>query len=412
MAGCCVAMKIILDGMGGDHAPRSVVDGAAQALSTYPDIDVAITGDPAILEPQLREASADMSRVQIVPAFQVVQMTDEPVRAVRDKPDSSLVRALRLLAEDPQAMLISAGNTGALVAGATLLVRRIPGIKRPGLAPVLPTRTGAACLIDGGANSDCKASYLAQFGIMGSIYMQKVHGISEPRVGLINNGSESGKGTALTKEAYKLLEKAPIRFVGNVEGRALLSGHYDVLVTDGFTGNILLKFTEGCTRTLLGMLKQFISESFPAKLGALLMKGAFSKLRSRMDYKEYGGALLLGINGGVMKAHGSSDGRAIFAAIRTARTFLLQDVVGSIRDEIHALQPEKKASDTADSKSAGRKSSDKEKNSRKGESKTETSKSSAERDRSASGGKNPAAKGSSSGKGSSAKKKAEKHGAD
>lgn len=348
-------MKIILDGMGGDHAPRAIVDGAAQAVRLYSDIDIIITGDPAILTPQLREASADMSRIEIEPAFQVVQMSDEPVRAIREKPDSSLVRALGLLAEDPQAMLISAGNTGALVAGATLLVRRIPGIKRPGLAPVLPTRGGAACLIDGGANAECKASYLAQFGIMGSIFMQKVHNIPEPRVALINNGSEPGKGTALTKEAFKLLEKAPIRFVGNVEGRDILSGHYDVLVTDGFTGNILLKFTEGCTKALLGMLKQYISESLPAKLGALLMKGAFSKLRSRMDYKEYGGALLLGINGGVMKAHGSSNGRAICAAIRTARTFMLGDVVGAIRDEIHALEPAKAA---GDEESSGKKGAD------------------------------------------------------
>lgn len=359
--------------MGGDHAPRAVVDGAAQALRTFPDIEIVITGDPALLEPQLREASADMQRVEIVPAFQVVQMTDEPVRAVRDKPDSSLVKALDILAQDPAAMLISAGNTGALVAGATLLVRRIPGIKRPGLAPVLPTKTGAACLIDGGANAECKASYLAQFGIMGSIFMQKVHNVPEPRVALVNNGSEAGKGTALTKEAYKLLEKAPIRFVGNVEGRALLSGHYDVLVTDGFTGNILLKFTEGCTRTLLEMLKQYISASFPAKLGALLMKGAFGKLRSRMDYKEYGGALLLGINGGIMKAHGSSDGRAIFAAIRTARTFLLGDVVGAIRREIHSIELEKKrssdSSDAGKDKESGRKTSGK--GQRKAENKSE-----------------------------------------
>lgn len=379
----------------------------------YPDIEVVITGDPAVLEPQLREASADTSRVEIVPAFQVVQMIDEPVKAIREKPDSSLVKALQCLADDPGAMLISAGNTGALVAGATLLVRRIPGIKRPALAPVLPTKTGAACLIDGGANADCKASYLAQFGIMGSIFMQKVHGISEPRVALVNNGSEPGKGTALTKEAYKLLEKAPIRFVGNVEGRALLSGHYDVLVTDGFTGNILLKFTEGCTKTLLGMLKQFISESFPAKLGAFLMKGAFSKLRSRMDYKEYGGALLLGINGGVMKAHGSSDGRAMCAAIGTARTFLLGDVVGTIRKEVRALQPEKKSSVGS---AAARKGGDKEKGGRKSDGRSESAKGSADKEKSSGGAKGASAKSASmkntpSGKGASVKKKADKHAA-
>lgn len=337
-------MKIILDGMGGDNAPQAVTEGAAEALRLYPDIEIVITGPPAMLGPSLQNASADMARIEIAPAAQVVLMSDEPVRAIRSKKDSSLVRALELLADDPDAMLISAGNTGALVAGATLLVRRIAGVRRPALAPVLPTRTGSAVLIDGGANAECKPVYLAQFGVMGSVFMQKVHGIEEPRVALINNGSEPGKGTALTRDAFSLLEKAPIRFVGNVEGRDLLSGQCDVLVTDGFTGNIILKFTEGCTKTLLGMLKQFISESPTARLGALLMKGAFSALKSRMDYKEYGGALLLGINGGVMKAHGSSDAKAVCAAIGTARSFLAGDVVGAIRSSIAALDEKTSAS--------------------------------------------------------------------
>ena len=330
-------MKIILDGMGGDHAPNAIIDGAVQALAEYPELEIAVTGPVDRLRSLLPNA-ADLNRIELVPAEEVVQMDDEPVRAVREKKDSSLVRAFDLLAAHPDAMLISAGNTGALVAGAMLLIQRIPGVKRPALAPVIPTRSGMAVLIDGGANAECKPLYLAQFGVMGSVFMQKVYGVPDPRVALVNNGSEPGKGTPLTRDAYKLLQKAPIRFVGNVEGRDLLSGQFDVLVTDGFTGNILLKFTEGCTKTLLNLLRQEIDESLTAKLGALLMKDAFGRLRTRMDYKEYGGALLLGVHGGVMKAHGSSDGQAICAAISTARSFLTGNVVNSIEADIRVLE--------------------------------------------------------------------------
>lgn len=350
------AMKIVLDAMGGDHAPQAVVEGAVRALQRFSDIEIVLAGDAPVVEELLSASGAPGGRVEVLPAAQVITMNDDPARSPLQKKDSSMVRALTYVADNPEAMMISAGNTGALVTGAVLYVRRIPGIKRPALAPVMPTRTGNVVLIDGGANVNCKPAYLAQFGLMGSIYMQRTMGIREPRVALINNGSEPGKGSSLTKEAYKLLKRMPIRFVGNVEGRELLSGTYDVLVTDGFTGNVVLKFVEGCSRTILGMLKEYISESFSARLGSVFMKDAFDRLKRKMNYKEYGGALLLGLNSGVMKAHGSSDAQAICAAIGTARTFIEQGVVAEIRHEISELErqaAEKAARKAAEAEAGG-----------------------------------------------------------
>lgn len=333
-----MGMKIVLDAMGGDNAPDAVLEGAVIAQSRYDNIDILLAGDPPLLEARLRQLGSSADHFEILPASQVIEMSEDGARAPLLKKDASMVRALMYVADKPDAMMISAGNTGALVTGAVLYVRRIPGIKRPALAPVMPTRTGQVVLIDGGANSDCKPIFLAQFGLMGSIYMQRALGISEPRVALVNNGEEPEKGSQLTKDAYKLLAKMPIRFVGNVEGRDLLSGTYDVLVTDGFTGNVILKFVEGCSRTILGMLKEYIADSFSAKLGAVFMRGAFDKLKRKMDYKEHGGALLLGVNSGVMKAHGSSDARAIAAAVGAARAFISGGVVTDIREEIGRLE--------------------------------------------------------------------------
>jgi len=330
-------MKIIIDAMGGDNAPDAIVKGCVTAMNEFDDISVVMTGDREAIGRALSGLSFDEGRLEIIHTTQVIDMADSPVKALKEKTDSSLVVALNMLAKMPDAMLISAGSTGALVAGATLIVKRVVGIKRPALAPVLPTRTGEVLLIDCGANVDCKPQYLAQFGLMGSIYMNKVMGVDNPRVGLINNGSEAEKGNELTKEAYKQLAQSPVNFVGNAEGRDLLSGDYDVLVCDGFTGNIVLKFLEGCAGTILGMLKGFIMESLASNIGAAFMKGSFRKLKKKMDYKEYGGALLLGINGGVMKAHGSSDEMAIYKSLAAARKFLQGDVVNVIREEITVL---------------------------------------------------------------------------
>ena len=327
-------MKIILDAMGGDNAPQAVIDGSLKALNTFEDIEIILCGDKSIINSLIETSGAKTDRLEIIDAPDRIDMCDSPVKAIKEKSNSSMVVALNTLAAERDAMLISAGNTGALVAGATLIVKRIKGIKRPALAPMLPTKKRPVLLIDGGANVDCKPLYLLQFALMGSIYMRCVFGEKNPRVGLINNGAEPGKGDALTKAAYELLENSALNFRGNAEGRELLTGNYDVIVCDGFLGNILLKFLEGCASTLLSILKGYIVSSSSAKFGYVFMKKAFGKFRRKLDYKEYGGALLLGVNGGVMKAHGSSDSTAIYHAIAASRKFLISNVVKNIKDEI------------------------------------------------------------------------------
>ncbi len=333
-------MKIIIDAMGGDNAPEAIVAGSVAGINEFADVNIVLTGDRERIEEILKGLTYDQSRLEIVPTTQVIAMNDSPVKAMKEKPDSSMAVALKLLAEGKGDIAVSAGNTGALVAGATLIVKRIPGIKRPALAPVLPTQTGEVLLIDVGANTECTPKYLQQFGVMGSIYMEKVFGMQAPRVGLINIGGEEEKGSELTKQAYQLLKGSPVNFVGNAEGRDLLSGQFDVLVCDGFTGNIVLKFVEGCAKTILGMLKGYIKESTGAKLGAVFMKGAFGKLKKKMDYTEYGGSLLLGLRGGVVKSHGSSDEKAILSTIRNARKFISGNVVEVIKEEISKLTEE------------------------------------------------------------------------
>jgi glycerol-3-phosphate acyltransferase PlsX len=244
------------------------------------------------------------------------------------------VVAMNLLKESPQSVFITAGSTGATVAGATLIVRRMKGVKRPALAPIVPTKKGKMLILDVGANSECRASFLAQFALMGSIYMQKVEGVKNPRVGLVNNGSEEEKGNELTKAAYQLIKKMPINFKGNAEARDLMSGDYDVVVCDGFTGNVILKFMEGLASALMFMLKGELKKTLRTKLGAALAMPAFKSFKDSMDYKEYGGALLLGINGGVLKAHGSSDATAISSTLRQAADFIEGDVVNIIKNEI------------------------------------------------------------------------------
>ena len=222
--------------------------------------------------------------------------------------------------------------------GATLIVRRIKGVKRPALAPLLPTRTGGwLMLIDCGVNADCKPSYLQQFAVMGSAYMKGVMGLESPRVGLLNNGAEAEKGNELTKAAYPLIQAAPVNFAGNCEARDILSGDYDVLVCDGFSGNVVLKYTEGLSATILAMLKEELMADPRAKLGALLAKPAFRRMKKKMDYTEHGGAPLLGVNGGVIKAHGSSDAKAFCSAVMQARRFAQADVNGAISAAIAAL---------------------------------------------------------------------------
>ncbi len=323
-------MKIAIDVYGGDHAPQAVVDGIAAALETYDDIDLVLCGDEAKIKTMLSERNVNTARVTIKHAPDVIGTNEHPVEAIRQKKQSSLVAALDLVASGEADCLVSAGNTGALLAGATLYVRRLPGVMRPALAPLLPTRNGFTLLLDAGANVDCKPSWLQQYAVMGSVYMQKVMGLEKPRVALLNNGVEEQKGNELTKQTYPLLQKSPIHFMGNCEARDLLSGEYDVIVCDGFVGNMVLKCTEGVAMEMMFQLKTELMSGLRTKIGGMLSKSAFKRVKKKLDYTEHGGAPFLGVRGGIIKAHGSSNAKAFAAAIRQARTYVANNVTEEI----------------------------------------------------------------------------------
>ena len=273
-------------------------------------------------------------RISIVNAAQVISAEDAPVEAIRKKKDSSMVVGMDLVKRKEAGAFISAGNTGALLAGALFRIGRIKGIDRPALAPVLPTLRGGAMLIDAGANAECKPVNLLQFGMMGSAYMKGVLGVQNPRVALVNIGTEQGKGNALTKEAYALLEKSGLNFIGNIEARSIPEGAADVLVCDGFVGNVILKLTEGLAMALFSQLKAEFTAGVASKLAAAVLKPGLKKLKDRMDYKQYGGAPLLGIAGGCIKAHGSSDALAIENAIMQAIRFIENKVEQTITENV------------------------------------------------------------------------------
>jgi glycerol-3-phosphate acyltransferase PlsX len=276
-----------------------------------------------------------MEYFKIIHTSQIISMEDKPVEAIKKKTDSSMVKAMELVREDPNSALISAGSTGALLAGGLLKVGRIKGIDRPALTSVLPNRKDGTLLLDMGANTDVKPDNLAQFAMMGTVYMEKVLGRTNPTVGLLNVGTEETKGSELYKSAYQLLkEMKNINFAGNVEARDVPEGVVDIIVCDGFTGNIVLKYTEGLATSLFGMLKDEMMKTTRSKLGALLMKPGLRKFKKLMDYTEVGGAPLLGINGGIIKAHGSSNATAIKNAIRQGKLFLENGVLDSIRGAV------------------------------------------------------------------------------
>ena len=325
-------VRLAIDAMGGDHAPAAIINGVLKAVNEYEDLSVILFGDQAKIDEALKGKQYDAGRIQIAHAPQTIENEEKPTEAIRKKPDSSLVCGLKTTAEGKADAFVSAGSTGAVLACATLIVRRIHGIQRAALAPMLPCKTGGSVLlIDCGANVDCKPTYMPQFGLMGSVYMQHVIGVENPRVALLNNGAEEGKGNALCKEAQPLMKEGDFNFVGNAEARDLLSGQYDVVVSDGFAGNVALKATEGAAMMLMSIIKQEILKSTRGKLGALMLKPALKAVQKRMDYSEYGGALLLGLNAPVIKAHGSSDENAIYHAVIQAMNTVKGDIVGRIR---------------------------------------------------------------------------------
>ena len=332
---------IALDAMGGDNAPDAIVEGAIRALRKFKDIKVLLVGPEEKISALAANAADVQDRIEIQNATEVIGMEESPMMAVRAKKDSSLVVAMNAVREGRAGAVVSAGSTGALLAGGMFKIGRIKGIERPALAPVLPGLKGNFMLIDSGANVDCQAKYLLQFGLMGSVYMKSVMDIENPKVGLVNIGAEAEKGNKLTKETYELMhEQRSYNFVGNCEGRDIFTGDYDVVVADGFAGNIILKHTEGLAKSLFTMIKEELMASLGTKIGALLAKPAFRKIKRRMDYNAVGGAPLLGVNGAVVKAHGSSGAEAIENAIRQARRMLEGDVVGKIQEGLKVLEEE------------------------------------------------------------------------
>lgn len=318
--------RIAVDAMGGDHAPQAVIEGVNQALKEFSDIEIQLYGDEAKIKPYLIATE----RVTIIHTDEKINSDDEPVRAIRRKKNSSMVLATQAVKDGQADAVLSAGNTGALLAAGVFVVGRIKNIDRPGLMSTLPTMDGKGFdMMDLGANAENTAHHLYQYGILGSFYAEHVRGVKNPRVALLNNGTEETKGTPVHQEAFALLSQEPsINFIGNVEARELLNGVADVVVTDGFTGNAVLKTVEGTAKSIVGQLTGAIkSGSFLAKIGGLLLKPTLKKALGALDYKTAGGAVLLGLKAPVIKAHGSSDATAIFYTIKQVRQILDANIV-------------------------------------------------------------------------------------
>lgn len=330
-------MKIVLDIYGGDNSPYAPIDGAVRFIKEngHDDTIVILAGDEKLIKSYFSEKNYTFDGIEILHAPDEVTCHDEPTRALRKKPDSSLAKAILAVASGDAQGIVSSGSTGVLFAGSLEKIKRIRGITRPALTPLLPTLKGTqTLLIDSGANADCTPEYLAQFALMGSAYMHALLGISDPKVTLISNGTEDEKGNTLTLSAHKLLRSMPINFIGNSEARDVLSGNADVLVCDGFTGNILLKTLEGSVKAVTTALKEELMSTRKSKIGALLIRDRMKSFKKKFDYRETGGAPILGINGCVIKAHGSSDATAYKNALEQAHSFIMRDVVGQITHAI------------------------------------------------------------------------------
>ena len=331
-------MRILLDGMGGDNAPQEIVKGAVLAAELIEE-EIVIIGREEAIRKELKRNKYKGTKITLVDAREEITMHDSPVKAIREKKDSSLVVGLNMLKEGKGDLFASAGNTGALIVGSRLLLGRIRGIDRPALASIYPDMVNMqpCLLVDAGASAESKAQNLLEYGLMGSIYMEKVWGRANPRVGLVNLGAEESKGTSVTKDAYQRLSAAPLNFVGNVEAREVPRGACDVIVCDGFVGNVVLKLTEGVSLTIFKLVKNALMENLKSKIGGVLVKGQLGKLKDEFDYEEYGGAPVLGVNGPVMKMHGSSTATAVKNAIIRGIPYAKENVVDIIRDEMLAL---------------------------------------------------------------------------
>ena len=330
-------MKIILDCFGGDNCPSSAIDGALMSLQENKDLHLTLCGDESVIGTYLADKTYDKSRLDVLHASEVVTNDDVPTLAVRRKKDSSMMLGLQTLAGGEYDGFVSSGNTGALLVGATIFVKLLEGVQRATLSPLLPTMVDgkSTILVDGGANVDCKASMLKEFAIMGSAFMNSMSGIESPKVALLNNGTEEEKGNALTKEAHALLKESNLNFVGNIEAREMFTGDVDVIVADGFAGNMSLKAAEGMGKTIFAMLKRYIMEGgLRAKLGYLLLKPSLKKLKGLMSSDAVGGGVFLGVKKVVVKAHGASNAVAFKNAVIRASEMAEADVCGKIANAL------------------------------------------------------------------------------
>lgn len=329
--------RVAIDAMGGDYAPFSVVAGAVLAHKTFGDsVELILVGDSDKIQLELQNLNAEQLPLRVVHADQMIGMADEPAESVRKKPDSSIVVSLSLQRKDECDAFISAGNTGAVMAASLLVLGRLKGINRPAIGTFFPTEKGQALVLDVGANSDCKALNLYQFGLMGAIYYSQIFSNSNPLVGLLSIGEEKSKGNETTIASHKLLSAADLNFAGNIEGRDILKGRADIVVCDGFVGNIILKFAESIDSFLGEVVKRTVRVNLLAKIGALLLRPAFRDLKRNLDYAEYGGAPLLGINGVSIICHGGSSPKAIKNAVGLARTMVVKDINRQIEDRVAA----------------------------------------------------------------------------
>ena len=330
-------MKIIVDAFGGDNAPLEVIKGSAIAVEKL-GVEIVLTGDKDIIKKVAEENQISLNSISIIDTKVVIDIHDEPTMVIKEKADCSMAVGLKQLSNGEGDAFVSAGSTGALVVGATFIAKRLKGIKRAALAPILPTEKGFMMLMDAGANVDCRPEMLVQFAIMGSCYMEKILGVKSPKVGLVNVGSEDTKGREIELLAYKQLKAAPINFGGNIEAREIPTGDFEVVVSDGFTGNIVLKLFEGMGSFFSHTLKDMLMTGFKSKLAALLILPKVKSFRKKMDYSEQGGAVLMGISKPVIKAHGSSNANAFYNAIRQAYNCVNEKVIEEISKTLETLK--------------------------------------------------------------------------
>ena len=337
-------VRVSLDAMGGDNAPGEIVLGAVQAAREY-GIGVYLVGDESAIRAELAKHNTTGLDLPIVHTTEIIPMDEHnPAKAVRQKKDSSMVRAVELVKDGSAVGAVSAGNSGAMMAASLFVLKRLKGVERPALGGVLPTKDGVCMVIDMGANTDCKPEYLQQFALMGSIYMERIVHLSSPRVGLLANGEEEGKGNQQVQEAHQMLKANAktmgVNFIGNVEGRDIFAGTVDVVVCDGFVGNVVLKLSEGLSETLLGLIRAEMTRSLPNKLAAAVLRNDLRNMGKRLDYAEYGGLPLLGVNGSAIISHGRSKAKAIKNALRVARQTAETGVANAIAEGLAKLGTE------------------------------------------------------------------------